>query len=130
MKIAERYKKEDSVQNNENTKDEETYAIIGAAIEVHRELGHGFLEAVYQEALAIEFSKRKIPFKKECPVPIYYKEELLKTPYRADFLCYDTAIVETKAVAIMSGTEEAQVIHYLKGTNLKKALLINFGRSS
>jgi GxxExxY protein len=130
MRIAARYKRDESVQNSTDEKDKETYAIIGAALEVHKELGHGFLESVYQEALAIEFSRQKIPFKKECPVPIYYKGELLKSPHRADFLCYDSIIVELKALSIMSGTEEAQVIHYLKATKLKKALLFNFGKPS
>src|SRR5260370_30687274 len=94
--------------------DPRTYAIIGAAIEVHKQLGCGFLEAVYQEALAIEFTKRNIPHRREVRLPIYYKGQLLETVYCADFVCFDSIVVELKALARMSGTEESQVINYLK----------------
>ena len=92
---------------NADKRDAQTYAIIGAAMEVHRELGHGFLEAVYQEALAMELRKREIPFQHEHPIPIAYKGERLGTPYRADFLCFETVIVELKALSALSGIEEA-----------------------
>lgn len=111
-------------------KDPITYEIIGAAIEVHRVMGHGFLEAVYQEALSIEFSLRKIPFQKEVDLPIYYKDKILSTSYRADFLCYDSVIVELKAISQLSGKEEAQIINYLKATGLETGLLLNFGANS
>ena len=111
-------------------RDEQTYAIIGAAIDVHKELGHGFLEAAYQEALEVEFKLREIPHRREESVPIYFKGKRLETVYRADFICFDSIIVELKAIAVMSGVEEAQVIHYLKATGLNKALLINFGKPS
>ncbi len=111
-------------------KDPQTYKVIGAAIEVHRVLGPGFLEAVYQEALSIEFSSRKIPFQKEVDLPVYYKETVLSTNYRADFLCYETVIVELKAMSRLSGTEESQIINYLKATGMETGLLLNFGTSS
>jgi len=96
--------------------DPRTYAIIGAAMEVHKQLGCGFLEPVYQEALTVEFSRQNIPFKREVRLPIHYKGQLLAPIYCADFICFDSVIVELKALAQMSGTEEAQVINYLKAT--------------
>ena len=110
--------------------DPRTFAIIGAAMEVHRQLGCGFLEAVYQEALAFEFASRKISFKREVCLPIHYKERLLATAYCADFICFDGVVVELKALAHMSGTEEAQVINYLKATGFEVGLLLNFGGRS
>jgi len=110
-------------------RDPKTFEIIGAAMEVHRELGSGFLEAVYQEALSIEFGLKKIPFKKEIELPIRYKEAVLSTSYRADFICYDDVIVELKAITQMTGKEETQIINYLKATRLKIGLLLNFGSS-
>lgn len=110
--------------------DTRTYAIIGAAMEVHKQLGCGFLEAVYQEALAIELSKRNIPFRREVHLPIHYKEALLATAYCVDFICFESVIIELKALAHMSGTEEAQVINYLKATGYEIGLLLNFGARS
>ena len=107
-----------------------TFAIIGAAMTVHRTLGHGFLEAVYQEALEHEFVACNIPYEREFPLPIYYRSKILQTSYRADFLCYGSVLVELKALQKLSGTEEAQVINYLKASGLEKALLINFGAPS
>ena len=109
---------------------EKTYNIIGAAMEVHSKLGSGFLEAVYQESLAIEFEKRDIPFKQEERLKIKYKDQMLSKYYEADFICYDKIIVETKALKELSGIDEAQVINYLKATGLKIGLLINFGTES
>jgi len=110
--------------------DPRTYAIIGAAIEVHKQLGCGFLKAVYQEALAIEFSKRNIPFRREVRLPIHYKGQLLATVYCADFICFDSVVIEVKALAHMSSTEEAQLINYLKATGYEVGLLLNFGSRS
>jgi GxxExxY protein len=111
-------------------RDEQTYAIIGAAMEVHRELGAGFLEAVYQDALAIELESRGIPFERERILPVHYKERLLPSVYRADFVCYGEIIVETKALDALAGIHEAQTINYLKATGYQRALLVNFGASS
>jgi GxxExxY protein len=111
-------------------KDPETFAIIGAAMEVHRELGHGFLELVYQTALALEFQERAIPFKAEVALPIRYKGELLTCGYRADFICFENVIVETKAIAKLTGADEGQLINELKATGLSRGLLLNFGGAS
>lgn len=111
-------------------RDPQTYAIIGAAMEIHRQLGHGFLEAVYQDAAVIEFPLRKIPFEKEVSLPIRYKDTLLPSHYRADFICFSEIIVEFKALSRLSTVEEAQLLNYLKATGLKRGLLINFGASS
>ncbi len=99
-------------------------------MEVHNQLGNGFLEAVYQEALAVELESRHIPFNREVTFPIYYKGRQLSTHYRADFICYGTVVVELKALPRLTGIEAAQLINYLKGTGLKTGLLINFGGSS
>ncbi len=112
---------------NPEVRDERTYAIIGAAMEVHSTLEHGFLEAVYREALAFELESREVPFQKEVPLPIRYKGRSLGTPYRADFICFDQMIVELKALGSITGIEESQVINYLKATGLEIGLLLNFG---
>ena len=108
----------------------ETYAIIGTAMAVHRELGYGFLESVYQAALQAELKLRKIPFVKEVELPIFYRKARLPVSFRADLICYDNIIVELKALSATSGKEEAQVINYLKATEYERSLLINFGTSS
>jgi len=109
--------------------DPRTYAIIGAAMEVHRQLGCGFLEPVYQEALAIEFTNRAIPFIREVKLPLAYNGQPLHTRYCVDFICFNSVVVELKALARMSGTEEAQVINYLKARH-DVGLLLNFGTRS
>ncbi len=110
--------------------DPQTYAIIGACMAVHNELGHGFLEAVYQEALAIEFASRRVPFVREKVLPIVYKGTQLSTRYEADFLCFESIVLELKAVAALAPGHQAQVIHYLKATGCQRGLLVNFGAPS
>ena len=112
------------------TRDPRTFAIIGAAMEVHRELGCGFLEAVYHEALKIEFTNREIPFSHEVELPNLDKGQRLATTYRADFVCYGVVVVELKALSQLSGTEAAQILNYLKATRFEVGLLLNFGTSS
>ena len=110
--------------------DPETYKIIGVAYKVHGELGCGFLEAVYQDAFEVELLKQGLMYQRELKLDIYYSGEKLNSFYKADFICYGTLLVELKALTKLSGTEESQVLNYLKATGLKKALLINFGLSS
>jgi len=111
-------------------RDKKTYAIIGAAMEVHKELGSGFLEAVYPEAMEKELAYQESPYKSQPPVRIKYKGEPLKKKYEPDFICYDEVIVEIKAMDKLSGNEHAQIINYLKASELKVGLLINFGAKS
>jgi GxxExxY protein len=105
----------------------EVFEIIGAAIEVHQELGHGFLEAVYREAVQIELTQRNIPFEAQRSLRIRYKDQMLKKEYVADFICYGKIIAELKALDELTGKEESQLLNYLKVTGLRVGLLINFG---
>ncbi|NRT15123.1 GxxExxY protein [Flavobacterium sp. 28A] len=109
---------------------EESYAIIGACMKVHRILGVGFLEAVYEEALGREFHILKIPFKRQLKLNLYYDGQKLKKQYRADFVCYDRIIVEIKAVAQMPIIFHSQLKNYLKCTKLELGILVNFGTAS
>ena len=108
-------------------RDPQTHAIIGAAIEVHKTLGRGFLEIVYHKALEEELKARAIPFGDEVFLPILYKGRLLECTYRADFICYEEILLELKALDNLDSAHRAQVLNYLKATGLKRALLINFG---
>jgi len=99
-------------------------------MEVHKHLGHGFLEAVYQEALAFELTARGVSYEREVTLPIKYKSRLLQCSYRPDFVCFETIILELKAISQLTGADEAQTINALKATGLEKALPINFGTSS
>ena len=106
---------------------DEVYRIVGAAIEVHRELGSGFLEAVYQEALALEMDDRKIPFHAQVELPIRYKLWRLERHYLADFVCFEQIVLELKAADHLSSKDESQLLNYLKASGIKVGLLINFG---
>ncbi|MEJ2055060.1 MAG: GxxExxY protein [Calditrichaceae bacterium] len=108
----------------------ESYKIIGAAQEVHRVLGPGFLEIVYKDALEIEFILRKIDYEREKNLPISYKEHPLRRGYNADFVGYNKIILEVKALSGLTGDHEAQTLNYLKATEFKLGLLINFGERS
>ncbi|RTE51729.1 GxxExxY protein [Arenibacter aquaticus] len=110
--------------------EEETYKIIGACINVHKALGNGFLESVYEEALEIKLIEAKIPYKKQHRLRISYNGELLDKYFIADFLCFDKIIIEIKAAEFIHKKMEAQVINYLKATKSEVGLLINFGETS
>ncbi len=107
--------------------EKETYSVIGAAMAVHNELGMGFLENVYQEALEHEFKINKIPFEREKRININYKDTILQSYYIVDFVCFNNVLVEIKASKNISGIDKSQLINYLKATKLEKGLLINFG---
>jgi len=106
---------------------EESYRIIGACFEVYKEKGNGFLEAVYQECLAIEMGEQGISFVEKPRLRLEYKKRDLKQHYEPDFLCFDKIIVEIKAVKQLTDEHRAQVINYLKATGLELGLLVNFG---
>jgi len=108
----------------------ETYKIIGAMMEVHKTLGCGFLEAVYQEALAIEFDIQKIPYVREKKLLLFYKEVQLEKYYSPDFLCYDKIVVEIKALSALTSTHNSIMINYLNATKFKVGILGNFGEKS
>ncbi|MGF0069482.1 GxxExxY protein [Candidatus Spyradosoma sp. SGI.093] len=105
----------------------ESYAIRGAVFEVYKNLGNGFLEAVYQEALEMEFEKRGIPFAAQPEIKIFYCGVEMKQRYRPDFVCFDRIVVELKAVEALAQVHTAQMINYLRATRLPLGLLVNFG---
>ena len=107
----------------------ESYAINGAAMEVYNQLGHGFLESVYQEAFEMELQRRAIPYVREQELTITYKGEVLKQTYKADFVCYGKIIVEMKAVSELTDAHRSQVYNYLHATGFRLGLLLNFGYS-
>jgi GxxExxY protein len=116
--------------SNLTQSDPRTFAIIGAAMEVHRQLGCGFVEPVYQCALAVELEIREIPFRAQDEFRILYKGHQLGVLYKPDFVCFDDVVVELKALGRLTTKEESQVINYLKATGLCVGLLINFGTLS
>ena len=106
---------------------DESYKIVGACFEVYKEKGSGFLEAVYQECLAMEFADQRIPFSEQKRLALEYKGRPLKQRYQPDFICYENIIVEIKAEKSVTDADRAQVINYLKATGKELGLLINFG---
>ena len=108
---------------------DESYKIVGAAFNVYNKLGHGFLEAVYQEALEIELKRQGIPYEREKELKIIYDGIELKQTYKADFVCYGKIIVELKAVSYLENAHRAQVYNYLHATGFKLGILLNFGNT-
>lgn len=106
---------------------EESYALIGAAMEVYNELGPGFLEAVYQEAMEIEMGARGVPFSSQQPLIIYYKGHTLKQSYTPDLFCFGKIVVDLKAIERLTYNDHAQLHNYLNGTKYELGILINFG---
>ena len=109
---------------------EESYLIIGACMRVHKELGGGFLEAVYHEALEKELSKSNIPYESQKKLSLFYGGERLKKFYKADFLCYEKIVLEIKAVDYLNQNMQNTLFNYLKATKMKLGLLVNFGKRS
>ncbi|MBQ8704462.1 MAG: GxxExxY protein [Bacteroidales bacterium] len=118
------------MDSNEILYKNESFRIIGAAMEVHRVLGCGFVEVVYQEALEEEFRKRNIPYEREKELRINYKGRPLSKTFRADFVCYNDIILELKAVSDFTDEHYAQIYSYLKASNLSLGILINFGKAN
>lgn len=114
----------------EDVRDPQTYRIIGAAMEVHRLLGLGFVEPVYQEALAIELSERAVPYDREVELPVHYKGIRLAHHYRVDFMCFGEVLVELKALNHLTTADQSQIINYLVASQLGRGLLLNFGVQS
>lgn len=106
---------------------DESFALQGAIYDVYREMGSGFLEAVYQECLAIELRRRQIPFEAQKSLSLTYRGETLQQAYRADFVCFDAIVVELKVVRELAPEHKAQILNYLKATGLRLGLLVNFG---
>lgn len=106
---------------------DESYRIMGACFEVYRDKGCGFLEAVFQECLELEFGDQRIPFSAQPKLALSYKERQLKQTYSPDFVCFDKIIVELKAVSSLTDEHRAQVHNYLNATGMKLGLLVNFG---
>lgn len=109
---------------------EESYRIIGACMEVHKKLGSGFLESVYSEALELEFNNAAISYEKEKKLPIYYDDKPLRKFFRADFVCFDSIIIELKATKFLIEADKKQTLNNVKATNFRLSILVNFGEPS
>ncbi|MBO7592525.1 MAG: GxxExxY protein [Bacteroidaceae bacterium] len=109
---------------------DESFAIIGAAMEVYNQLGSGFVEKVYQDALEIEFELRGIPYKREEHLPVFYKGRQIKHDFFVDFICYDKIVIECKAVSEILNIHKIQTLNYIKINNLKLGIVINFSNQS
>jgi len=109
---------------------EESYKIIGACMEVHKKLGSGFLESVYAEALELEFKRAEIPYDREKKLPVFYEELQLKKYFKADFVCFNTIIIELKATKFLIDADHRQTMNNVKATKFRLGLLINFGTPS
>jgi GxxExxY protein len=107
--------------------EKETYEINGCVYEVYKQLGNGFLEAVYQEAMEYQLTKNGVPFESQKLIQIYYDGNVLRQFYKADIICYDKILLELKAVKAITNEHKAQLINYLKATRIKLGLLVNFG---
>lgn len=107
--------------------EQETYANLGACFAVYKDKGSGFLEAVYQECLGMEFAFQEVPFQAELALPLTYRGVTLKQSYRADFVCYGKIIIEVKAVSSLVDEHRAQLLNYLHATGFQLGLLVNFG---
>lgn len=114
----------------QKTRDPRTYALIGAAMEVHNELGPGFLEAVYQESLEIELRERGVPFQAKRPVHLNYKATSLEAHYIPDFVAFGTVVMEIKAQRALGPPDDAQLLNSLRCCKLHTGLLVNFGEAS
>jgi GxxExxY protein len=108
----------------------ESYLIIGACMEVHKKLGSGFLESIYSEALQLEFKKAEIPYEREKKLQVYYEDQFLNKYFRADFVCYNSIIIELKATKFLIEADRQQILNNVKATKFKLGLLINFGTPS
>ncbi len=106
---------------------EEVYRVVGASIEVYNQLRAGFSESVYQEAMEWELTDRGIPFARQVPLRIKYKDRVLEKRFIADLICFDSVLVEIKAISQLTDSDEGQVLNYLRATGLRVGVLINFG---
>ena len=110
--------------------DSQTFQIIGAAMEVHRQMHRGLFESFYCDALAVEFVLRRLPFEAQKSIQLEYKGHMLGGVYRLDFVCFGSVVVEVKATSALTPADEAQLLNYLAMTKLQRGLLLNFGTKS